>query len=69
MQKGIATLMNGAVGVDIESKMLFCETPRIVEILAAGTKKRNRRKNQALMQQVKLLRERAADNLQGNRVD
>ena len=70
MHKGIATLMGGRIGVDLETHMLFCETTHSMEILAPGTPKIEIvEKIKALMKQVELLRERAVETLEGNRVD
>jgi hypothetical protein len=50
--------------------MLFCETTHSMEILAPGTPKIEIvEKIKALMKQVELLRERAVETLEGNRVD
>jgi len=70
MHKGIATLMSGAIGADLETHMLFCETTHSMEILAPGTSKIEIvEKIKSLMKQVELLRERAVETLEGNRVD
>jgi hypothetical protein len=70
MNRGIATLMNGAVGVDLEANLLFADNPKHFELIVHGTSKAEIvEKIKALMKQVELLRERAAANLEGNRVD
>jgi len=39
IDRGIATFMDGAVGVDMESRLLFSERPYHMEILPAFTPK------------------------------
>jgi len=39
IERGIATLMNGAVGVDMESRLLFSEKPYHMKILPPFTPK------------------------------
>jgi hypothetical protein len=66
----VATFADGNVGIDSESRLLFCDNPRHMEFLPPMTAKVEIvERIKAFMKQVELMKERPAENLEGNRGD
>ena len=66
IQGSIATFADGKVGIDTESRLLFCDNPRHMEFLAPMTPKAEVvEKVKGIVKRVELMKE----NLEGNRAD